>query len=161
MVHPVTGRAFTGAEETHPLDFELLTDERIEIDTRGEDVAAQIRGTAFTEFEFGAQLGEHFGGEEGDLTFVVFLVVEKTIAADAAVCDTLNLIDFESRVFPGGLAVVAKIVVARRNEEAAQLHCRQLKKRNPGSATAEGKKPRRQYARHEAGAVANAAYRPG
>ena len=122
MVHPITGGAFAGAEETDALDFKLFADESIEIDAGGNDVAAKIGGTAVAELKVRTKFGEDLFGEERDLPLIVFLVAKKTVAADAAAGHALHLIYLKGRVFPGGLAVATKIVVTGRNEEATKVH---------------------------------------
>ena len=121
------------------MDFEFLADERVQIDTGRKNVAAQVRGAAFAQVQCFAQLGKYLLGEECYLTFVVLFVIEEAISADSASGDTLDLIDFARGVFPRRFAVTAKIVVARRNEEAAQLHGVKLgqsnKRRQPQKGT--------------------------
>lgn len=139
MVHPVAGATLASAEEEHALDFEFLADECVEIDAGSQDVAAQVRGATFAQVQGLAQLGKYLFSEERYLTFVVLFVIEEAISADSATRDTLDLIDFTCGMLPRRFAVMAEILVARRNEEAAQLHGVKLgqtnKRRQPQKGT--------------------------
>ncbi|MGZ5564690.1 MAG: hypothetical protein ACXWFY_05820 [Chthoniobacterales bacterium] len=61
--------------------------------------------------------------EESDLTFVIFLVVEEAITADAMTGDALNTIDFLQRIIVRRTIVMAEIVMASGDEELANNHC--------------------------------------
>ena len=68
---------------------------------------------------------ENFGGEKGDLAFVVGFEVEETISPQTLTRDTFDRFDRNGGMLSGGFTVVAKVVVAGGNVELENLHeCR-------------------------------------
>ena len=63
-----------------------------------------------------SELVEDLQREEGDLVFVILFEVEESVAADATASHALDLVHLQNRVLAGGLSVVAKEVVARRDK---------------------------------------------
>lgn len=122
LVHPITGFRFFGALEGDALHIEFSADEVIEIDATNEDVAAEDGGGVVVNRKLVAEALISFHGEEGDLAFIVLLVVEKAVADDAFACDEFNLVDFDHGGVSCGLAVVAEVVVRRRNVEVFDGH---------------------------------------
>src|SRR4051812_29786538 len=70
---------------------------------------------------------ENLERKKRDLSLVVITVIVKTIAADPMSGDTLDLRDLDQRIIVGRPAVMAKVVMAARNEQVADQH---LKTRN-------------------------------
>ncbi|MCX6924915.1 MAG: hypothetical protein NT154_17135 [Verrucomicrobia bacterium] len=55
------------------------------------------------------------------MPFVVFLEVKEAVAPDATPGHAVDVIHFDNGMLPGGLAVVAKEVVTRGDEQLADL----------------------------------------
>jgi hypothetical protein len=83
-IHPVTGAAFAGTGESDALDFEFCVEPVGEIDALGEHVSAEGRRMDVFEAESLGKFGENFGGEKGDLSFVIGFEVEEPVAFDPA-----------------------------------------------------------------------------
>ena len=120
LVHPVARAALADAFEVPALDLEGFSDEGVQVDAAGDDVAAEDGGRRTEDGgrkEGSAEVVVNFDGEERDLSLVVFLVVEEAVAAQAATGDALAGVDLKGRVLSGGQAVVAEVVVPGGNEE--------------------------------------------
>jgi hypothetical protein len=122
LVHPIAGCAFARAQKPDALDFKFFADEGVEVGTGSDDVAAESRGRGIGKREVLRELVEDLGREESHLALVVIFVVEKPITAQAAARDALDGGDFCGRMRPRGLAVVAEVVVARRDVKMEKLH---------------------------------------
>ncbi|HXI69984.1 MAG TPA: hypothetical protein VNN22_06455 [Verrucomicrobiae bacterium] len=93
----------------------------------GSDHIATKRGRHFVlhaECETNRFVG--FPGEKGDLAFVIFPVVEKTVASQAASGNTFQLRHLYNRIFGGGLTVAPEEIMTRRNVEPANFHASRL-----------------------------------
>jgi len=105
--------------EPHPLEFELGTDQAVQIQTGDNDVAAGGREIArfLRKSEFIPHPKEIFPLEECDLAFEVGLEVKVAVAGDPAAGDAFNYLDFLDGMVPCWPAVVAPIIVTGRNTE--------------------------------------------
>lgn len=112
----MAGFAVLHAEKSHALHFEFSSNQRIQIRTGEQRVAPGGGGVDLREVEFAAKSVKDFTGKERDLPFVVFLEVEEAIASDTAPGNTLEMPDLNDGIRAGGLAVVAKEVVAGGDE---------------------------------------------
>ena len=63
-----------------------------------------------------------FVGEKGDLSFVIFAVIEKPIAANPMAGDAFNRVDFLRRIFVRRAAVMTEKIMRGRNVEVQNLH---------------------------------------
>jgi molybdopterin-guanine dinucleotide biosynthesis protein A len=122
LIHPVTGRALGFPEKLHALDFKGPADERVEIDSGGNHVAAQDGGGSVLDAERTAKRVVGLGGKEGDLAFVGGFEIQKSIAFNAAAGKALNGTLGQHGVPPGGAAVMAKEIMARRNVKMLDMN---------------------------------------
>ena len=76
------------ASKLHPLDFELTTDERKEINSGNDDVAAQYPRRFLPDSKAGAKLLENLRGKKGDLAFVIFPMIKVAVAEQTLPRDT-------------------------------------------------------------------------
>ena len=101
----------------------MFADELVEVGALGDDVPAEDgRGKVIGQIELIADRFVGLPGEEGDLTFVVGLVVEETVADDALACDAFGFSDLEHRGFAGGLAVMPEEIVVVGDVDVADSH---------------------------------------
>ena len=70
-----------------------------------------------------ADILEDFAGKESDLAFVVVLIVEEAVTANAVPGYALDLIHLMEGVCPGLLVVMAEEIMAGRDEEMADCEC--------------------------------------
>lgn len=112
QIHPVARPAFLGAQEAHPLQLELDTDQRIQVEAASENVSAQNRRRSVVDAEPFAQGMVNFRGEERDLALVIGLVSEVAVAFEAATGDAPQFRDLDHWMLPGRTAVMAYEVVA-------------------------------------------------
>jgi hypothetical protein len=110
------------AEEANALQLELLANQGIEINTGDDHVASQDAGRFVHEGKRGTETVENFLREEGDLAFVIVLVVKEAITANSTAGDTFDALGFLQRVIVWRPAVMAEVVVAGRDEEVANDH---------------------------------------
>lgn len=88
-----------GPGEAHALELKIFSDERVQIGTGDEDVAAENPGRFINVGESGAQLRENFRGEKGDLPLVIFFEIVKAIAAETVTGDAFDPLDFLEWIF--------------------------------------------------------------
>lgn len=119
FVHPGAGAAFLDSEEAHRADKEFASDQGVEVDALGEEVAAHRRRGLRSEVVLGEQRAKDFEGEQGDLTFVVRLVVEEPVADQTAPGQALHGVHRRDGVFSGGESVTAEVVVSGGDEDVA------------------------------------------
>ena len=100
----------------------------LQIDARDDDVAAQDTGRFVHAGKCGAQEIERFLREKSDLTLVVLLEVEKTIAANAVSGDAFDSIDFLQMIIVRFASMMAKIIVAGRNENLMDITTRNVQR---------------------------------
>ena len=72
------------------LNFELTTDERKEINSGNDDVAAQHPRRFLPDSKVGAETLENFCGKKGDLAFVIFAMIKVAVAEQTLARDTLD-----------------------------------------------------------------------
>lgn len=111
-IHPVAGFAFLDSGEADALEFELMTDAGVEIDTADEGVASGGLGLGVGEVQFPLERVPDFHGKEGDLALVVFLVVEKAIASETPAGDAFHGSHRDDGMIAGGFSVVAEEIMA-------------------------------------------------
>ena len=85
------------SSKLHPLNFELTTDERREINTGDDDVAAQHARRFLPDSKVGAELLENLRGKKCDLAFVIFAMIEVAIPKQTLARDTLDPFPFNQR----------------------------------------------------------------
>jgi len=112
----------------HPLNFELTTDERKEINTGDDDVAAQHPRRFLPDSKVGAESLENLCGKKCDLTFVIFSVIKVAVPEQTLACGTLDLFLLNQRRHSWRLAVVADEIVCGRNEDSFDLHVEMMAK---------------------------------
>ena len=122
VVHPITRTTFLDTLEANALDLKFLTDQRVQVQSLGDDVATCAGWMRVRETQLVAQLVEHLPRKEGDLAFVIHLVAEEPIAANALARDAFDFVLFKNRMVTGRLFVMADVVVAWRNEKMADKH---------------------------------------
>ncbi len=111
LVHPITRRTFHHAAKAHPLNFKFLADERIQIFTLGDDIAAITFGRFAGKFKFLAKRVMDFHRKKSDLAFVILFKLIEPVAPDAAPGHAFNCGNFNDRIVPGRLAVMSEIIV--------------------------------------------------
>src|SRR5678809_1330537 len=86
-----------------------------------ECVAPGSRCLAMGEAQFASKPFPHFRREQGNLAFVILLVIEKAISSDSLPSNAVNLIHFANRVVAGRQSVVTKEIVFWRNEQSINV----------------------------------------
>lgn len=122
LIHPVTRSAFLSAEEANALPFELLTDERIEVDAPGDDVSPEDGRRHISDLKLGAEALIDLVRKEGDLAFVVFFEAKEAISDEAFAFHTFDRFDFDHGGLPSRLTVMTEEVVIWRNVDVEDLH---------------------------------------
>jgi hypothetical protein len=97
------------------LNLEFDANQVIQVHAFGDHVASQEGGRFVSHAECQAHLIEYFRGEECDLSLVVFLEIEKAVAADAAPGQAFEFGNLDDRVPAGRPAMMPEIVVAGLN----------------------------------------------
>ena len=97
----------------HPLDFELATDERKEINSGNDDVAAQHPCRFLSDSKTGAKPLENLRGKKGDLPLVIFAMIKVAVTEQTLACDTLDPFPLNQRRLSRWLAIMANEVVFR------------------------------------------------
>jgi hypothetical protein len=121
-IHPVARPAFLRAVETSPLNFKILADQFVQIDTPRYYVPSNHPGRAIMNLKRAAEFIEDFKGKKRDLSFVIVFEIEVTIAANAAPGDTFDHRDLDRRIRVGFEIVVADKIVPRRNVKMTDFH---------------------------------------
>ena len=101
--------------ELHALQLEVLSLERVQIDSLADHVAPEHGGRFAVDVEVPAETVDDFLREKRDLALVVVLVIEEAVALNPLTRHATHLRHFQRRVVAGRLAVVAEEVVAGRN----------------------------------------------
>ncbi|MEO5720391.1 MAG: hypothetical protein ABIR71_02845 [Chthoniobacterales bacterium] len=121
-LHPIAGGAVLGAAEFYSIELKVLADEREKFNARDDDVAAEHTGRFVDRRKGGAELIENFAREKCDLTFVVSLVIEIAVAAEAATGDAFDAFDFLQWECVRLAAEMTDEVVAGGDEDLLDLH---------------------------------------
>ena len=95
------------------LNFELTTDERKEINSGNDDVAAQHPRRFLPDSKVGAETLENLCGKKCDLAFVIFSMIEVAIPEQTFARDALDPFPLNQRRRSRRLAVMANEVVFR------------------------------------------------
>ena len=125
-VHPIARPAFLRATESHALNFELLTDQLIQIDTCRDSIAPDKARRTIPKFHCATKLIENFKSEKRDLTFVTFLVIEETVPANAVTGHAIDYGHFNNWIIVRLPAVMAEKVVAGGNVKVTDFHQRNV-----------------------------------
>ena len=125
-VHPITRPTFLCATESNALNFELSTDQLIQIDALSNGIAADKARRTVPKFHRATKMMKDIQSEKRDLTFVTFLVVEKTVPANAVTCHAIDYGDFNNRIIVRLTSVMAEKVVAGRNIKTTDFHQRNV-----------------------------------
>jgi hypothetical protein len=112
----MAGFAVLDAGKSYALQFEFSSNQSIQIRASEQRIAPGSRGLSSGQVEFAAKSVKDFDGKKRNLPFVVFLEIEETIAPDTAPGDTVEMTYLNDGILAGGLAVVAKEVVAGGDE---------------------------------------------
>ncbi len=99
------------------MDFEFVSNQRVQIHSRGDRIAAKHRWRLAPNIKERAQFGINLRREEGDLAFVIRAVIFKPIALDSPTCPADDLLALDDPVLGGSFAVMSEIIVARRDVE--------------------------------------------
>ena len=99
------------SSKLHALNFELTTDERKEINSGNDDVAAQHPRRFLPDSKAGAKLLENLCGKKCDLAFVIFAMIKVAIPEQSLARDTLDPFPLNQRRGSRRLAVMANEVV--------------------------------------------------
>ena len=108
LIHPVTRPAFCRTVKPHPLDFKILADQFIKIDVTRHHVATHERRRTILNFKRAAKLIENLEREKCDLAFVIFLVIEEAIAANAVTGHAFDRRNFNRRMIVRFAPMVAE-----------------------------------------------------
>ena len=108
--------------ELHSFEFELLPDERIQINSSNYHVAAQRAGRTLLEFECAAKFMKNFERKKCDLALVVILVIEKPIITNPATSDAFHRRNLSCRMVVWFAAVMAEEVVSGRDVKVTDFH---------------------------------------
>lgn len=122
-IHPITWPAFSGAVKPHPLDFEILSNQLIQIDLAGQHIASNQRRRAGAELERAAKIIQNLEREKRDLPFVIFFEIEKSIAPNSVPGHAVDRPHFQSRIFIRFALMMAKKIMPRRNVKVTDFHC--------------------------------------
>ena len=95
----------------HALNFELTTDERKEINSGNDDVAAQHPRRFLPDSKVGAEPLENLRGKKCDLAFVIFAMIKVAVAEQTLARDTLDPFPLNQRRRSRRLAVMANEIV--------------------------------------------------
>ena len=101
------------ASKLHPLDFELTTDERKEINSGNDDVAAQYPRRFLSDSKVSAEPLENLRGKKCDLAFVIFAMIKVAVAEQTFARDARDSFLLNQRRRSRRLAVMANEVVFR------------------------------------------------
>ena len=118
--------AFLCATESNALNFELLTDQLIQIDALSDGIAPDQTRRTVPKFHRAAKMMKELQSEKRDLTFVTFLVVEKTVPANTVTGDAVDRGEFNNRIIVRLPPVMAEKVVAGRNIKTTDFHQRNV-----------------------------------
>jgi len=99
------------SSKLHALNFELTTDERKEINSGNDDVAAQHPRRFLPDVEVGAEPLENLRRKKCDLAFVIFAMIKVSIPEQPLARDTLDSFPLNQRRHSWRLAVVADEIV--------------------------------------------------
>jgi hypothetical protein len=122
LIHPITGSRFARAEKPDTLDIEFGVDQIVEIDSLDDDISPE-RVRFFVEHPEGiAEKFVDFLREEGDLAFVILLVVKEAVTPDSPAGNAFDFRNFLDGRITGRLLVMAVIIVIGRNVEAPDFH---------------------------------------
>ena len=97
----------------HALNFELTTNERQEINSGDDDVAAQHPRRFLPDSKAGAKPLENLRGKKCDLAFVIVAMIKVTVAEQTLARDTLDPFPLNQRRRSWWLTVMANEVVFR------------------------------------------------
>src|SRR5689334_20792019 len=118
----MTRPAFLRSVKADALNFEIFSNQIVKINIAHENISADgTRRYAF-DLQCAAKFVEDVEREKCDLSFVIFPVIEITVAAKAASGDAFNARDFDHWKVVGFAPVVPDKVMGARNVKMADFH---------------------------------------
>lgn len=111
LIHPVTRRAFLGAQKTDALNLKLVTNQAVQIHPTGDDIAAEDRRRNILNLKLLTEPLINLMREKGDLTFVVLLEAKKAVSDQPLSRHAFHGVHLHHRRLPGGFSVVAEEIV--------------------------------------------------
>ena len=109
--------AFADALKLHTLQFELLSDECVQIHAARDDISADGSDGFSRDAKFVTDSIENLRGKKSDLALVITREIKKAVAFDAASGDTFDFPYLDGVVFAGRLTVMAEKIMPRRNKK--------------------------------------------
>jgi hypothetical protein len=122
VVHPVAGLALTGAVKEHSLNFEVMTNESIQVQTTHDYVAPRLGDRLALDLKALAKSFENLLGEKGDLPLVVFHIVKKAVTTNSPTRHALRFLHRQTWSLTWRQSVVPVEVVIWRNVNAGDDH---------------------------------------
>ena len=104
------------------MQFELLPDQFIQLNTASYYVSARQRRIAVLQLQSRAQIIKHFLREKCDLSLVILPVIEKSVVPDAAPGHAFNRFHFDRRMVVRFAAVMSKKIVAAGDVKMTDFH---------------------------------------
>lgn len=108
--------------KTNALNFKILSDQPVKIDAAGENISPNATWTNALDLERTAKLVENLKRKERDLAFVILLVIEITVATQAAPGHAFDRWDFNHREIVRLSSVVPDKIVAGRDVKMTDFH---------------------------------------
>ncbi len=121
-IHPVARRGFLGSVEPDTLNFKILADQAVEIETASEDIAPDHSGRVMVHSEHGAQLLKNLDRKKRDLPLVILFEIEVAVTTNAAASDAFDARDLNRRMRVGHAFVMSDKIVPGRNVEMTDFH---------------------------------------
>jgi FdhD protein len=121
-IHPVTRRTLLGSVQPNALNLEFLVDELVQINAARDHVAPRRSRRSIVYVQRSAELIENAERKKSDLSLVVVLEVEITIAANPAARDAFDQGQFDHGMRVRFATVMANEIVSRRNVQVTDFH---------------------------------------
>jgi hypothetical protein len=109
------------ALKLHTLHREFFPDERIQIHATRDDIAPGDTSQFSAHAKLAANVIENVRREKSDLPLVIFLEIEKAVTGQPLARHTFDFVHFNRRKIARHVSLVAKKIVARRNENPLNL----------------------------------------
>ena len=123
-IHPVARAAFLYSVKKHTLNFELLRDQSVKVDSAGNHIAPRRSRRAIVKLQRNANFLENFQREKSDLTFIIVFEIKVPITGDPTPGHALDLRKFNHGMRVRVATVVADEIVRRRNVQVTDFHRR-------------------------------------
>lgn len=121
-IHPVTRRTLLRSVQPNALNLEFLVNELVQINAARDHVAPRRSRRSIVYLQHSAKLIENAERKKGDLSLVVVLEVEITIAANPAARDACDQGHFDHGMRVRFATVMANEIVSRRNVQVTDFH---------------------------------------